>query len=46
LADDARENVSREMEEVLRQAVSSEPERRFQTAAAFREALDYVTGGC
>jgi serine/threonine-protein kinase len=42
---DAREDVSREMEEVLRRAVSSEPERRFQTAAAFREALDYVTGG-
>jgi serine/threonine-protein kinase len=42
---DAREDVSREIEEVLRRAVSSDPERRFQTAAAFREALDYVTGG-
>ena len=42
---DARGDVSREMEEVLRRAVSSEPARRFQTAAAFREALDYVTGG-
>ena len=42
---DAREDVSREIEAVLRRAVSSEPERRFQTAAAFREALDYVTGG-
>jgi serine/threonine-protein kinase len=42
---DTRDDVSRELEEVLRRAVSSEPERRFQTAAAFREALDYVTGG-
>ncbi len=42
---DARDDVSRELEAVLRRAVSSEPERRFQTAAAFREALDYVTGG-
>jgi serine/threonine-protein kinase len=42
---DARDDVSRELEQVLRRAVSSEPERRFQTAAAFREALDYVTGG-
>ena len=42
---DARDDVSRELEEVLRRAVSSEPTRRFQTAAAFREALDYVTGG-
>jgi len=42
---DARDDVSRELEEVLRRAVSSEPTRRFQTAASFREALDYVTGG-
>ncbi len=42
---DVRGDVSRDLEAVLRQAVSSEPAERFQTAAEFREALDYATGG-
>ena len=42
---DARPDVSADLEAVLRKAVSSEPAERFQTAAAFREALDYATGG-
>ncbi|MGH7537834.1 MAG: serine/threonine-protein kinase [Gemmatimonadales bacterium] len=41
---EAREDVSRDLEEVLRRAVSSEPARRFQDAATFREALDSATG--
>jgi serine/threonine protein kinase len=40
-----RADVSREIEEVLRRAVSSDVGQRFQTAAAFREGLDYATGG-
>jgi len=42
---DARSDVSPDLEAALRRAVSSEPAERFQTAAAFREALDYATGG-
>jgi serine/threonine-protein kinase len=40
-----RADVTQDLEAVLRQAVSSEPAERYQTAAAFREALDYATGG-
>lgn len=42
---EARSDVSRELEEVLRHAVRCEPSERFQTAAAFRTALEGVTGG-
>ena len=40
-----RAEVSRELEEVLRQAVAHDPARRFQTATAFREALRRAGGG-
>src|SRR5438874_5511164 len=36
---DARHDVPRELEEVLRRALSSDPGARFQTATAFREAV-------
>jgi serine/threonine protein kinase len=36
---DARRDVSRELEEVLRVALAADPGRRYATAAAFREAL-------
>ncbi len=41
----ARADVSQDLEAALRQAVRSEPAERYQTAAAFREALDYASGG-
>ena len=41
----SRADVTQDLEAVLRQAVRSEPAERYQTAAAFREALDYATGG-
>ena len=41
----ARADVSREIEEVLRRAVRSDPAERYPNAPAFREALDLVTGG-
>ena len=40
-----RPDVSKELEEVLRRAVVSEPARRFPSATAFREALQRATGG-
>jgi serine/threonine-protein kinase len=40
-----RSDVSRELEELLRRAIASEPGRRFPTAQAFREALQQATGG-
>jgi serine/threonine-protein kinase len=40
-----RKDVSRELEEVLRRALRSEPGARFNTAQAFREALRDATGG-
>lgn len=40
-----RSDVPRELEVVLRRAVSSEPARRFQQATAFREAVFSATGG-
>src|SRR6266496_2108543 len=40
-----RKDVSRELEDVLRHAVASEPNRRFPSATAFREALESATGG-
>jgi serine/threonine protein kinase len=42
---ETRADVSRELEEVLRHAVTCEPADRFQTAAAFRLALERVRGG-
>jgi serine/threonine protein kinase len=42
---DLRGDVPQDLEAVLRRAVSSDPAERFQTAASFREALDYATGG-
>jgi serine/threonine-protein kinase len=42
---DVRGDVPQDLEAVLRRAVSSDPAERFQTAASFREALDYATGG-
>jgi serine/threonine-protein kinase len=42
---EARPDVSREIEEVLRRAVRSDPAQRFPNAGAFREALDLATGG-
>ncbi|HXL05451.1 MAG TPA: serine/threonine-protein kinase [Gemmatimonadales bacterium] len=36
---DARRDVPRELEEVLRRALASDPRARFQTATAFREAV-------
>jgi serine/threonine-protein kinase len=41
----ARADVSRELEEVLRRAVRSEPAERFPTATAFRAGLEGATGG-
>jgi serine/threonine-protein kinase len=40
-----RSDVSRELEEVLRHAVRSEPARRFPSATAFRDAVERATGG-
>ncbi len=40
-----RTDVSQDLEAALRRAVSSDPAERYQTAAEFREALDYATGG-
>jgi len=40
-----RGDVRRELEEVLRHAIASEPGRRFPTAQAFREALQKATAG-
>jgi len=40
-----RGDVPRELEEVLRHAIASEPARRFPTAQAFREALQKATAG-
>ena len=42
---EARPDVSREIEEVLRRAVRGDPAQRYANAAAFREALDLATGG-
>jgi serine/threonine protein kinase len=42
---EARPDVSREIEEVLRRAVRGDPAQRYPNAAAFREALDLATGG-
>jgi serine/threonine protein kinase len=39
-----RADVSRELEEVLRHAVRSEPAERFPTARAFRDGLERATG--
>src|SRR6266568_1829057 len=36
---DSRHDVPRELEEVLRRALASDPRARFQTATAFREAV-------
>jgi serine/threonine protein kinase len=40
-----RKDVPRELEEVLRHAVESDPKHRFPSAHAFREALQQATGG-
>src|SRR2546425_423520 len=40
-----RGDVPRELEEVLRHAIASEPARRFPTAQAFREAQQKATAG-
>ena len=42
---EARPDVSREIEDVLRRAVRGDPAQRYANAAAFREALDLATGG-
>jgi serine/threonine protein kinase len=42
---ESRGDVPQDLEAALRKAVSSEPAERYQTAAAFREALDYAMGG-
>src|SRR6266508_3542618 len=42
---DARKDVPRELEDVLRKALASEPAARYPTATAFREALQRATGG-
>ena len=42
---DARPDVSREFEEVLRHTVVCDPSQRYQTAGALRQALEQVTGG-
>jgi serine/threonine protein kinase len=42
---EARPDVSREFEEVLRHTVVCDPSQRYQTAAALRQALEQVTGG-
>jgi hypothetical protein len=39
-----RADVSRELEEVLRRAVRSEPARPFPTARAFRDDFERATG--
>jgi serine/threonine-protein kinase len=41
----ARPDVAKELEQVLRRAVVSEPARRYPSATAFREALERATGG-
>jgi len=40
-----RPEVPRELEDLLRQAIASDPKRRFPTAVTFREALQRATGG-
>jgi len=40
-----RAGVPRELEEVLRRSVQSEPAERFPTATAFRAGLERATGG-
>jgi serine/threonine protein kinase len=40
-----RGDVPRELAEVLREAVRSDPAQRFPSAAAFRERLEQATGG-
>jgi hypothetical protein len=40
-----RKDVSRELEDVLRHAVRSDPAERFPNAAAFRAALEGALGG-
>ena len=40
-----RSDVSKELEDLLRRVVASEPARRFPTARAFRSALERATGG-
>jgi serine/threonine protein kinase len=42
---EARPDVPREFEEVLRHAVVCDPSRRYPTAVALRQALEQVTGG-
>jgi serine/threonine protein kinase len=42
---ETRPDVPREIEDVLRRALRSDPAARFLNAAAFREALDRVSGG-
>ena len=41
---EARPDVSREFEEVLRHTVVCDPSQRYQTAGALRQALEQVTG--
>ena len=42
---ETRTDVPRELEAALRQAVASDPAKRFPTAIAFREAVHKATGG-
>ncbi|HET9708478.1 MAG TPA: protein kinase, partial [Gemmatimonadales bacterium] len=42
---EARPDVSREFEDVLRHTVVCDPSARYQTAGALRQALEQVTGG-
>ena len=42
---EARPDVPREVEEVLRRALASDPARRYASAQAFRDALNRATGG-
>jgi serine/threonine protein kinase len=42
---EARPDVPREFEEVLRHTVVCDPSRRYPTAVALRQALEQVTGG-
>jgi serine/threonine-protein kinase len=42
---EARPDVSREFEEVLRHTVVCDPSQRYTTAGALRQALEQVTGG-
>ena len=42
---EARPDVSREFEEVLRHTVVCDPSQRYPTAGALRQALEQVTGG-